>query len=62
MRFLKIVYDFIFHRKDHAEALTLQFDPDRVSYQRLLEVFWDYHDWTVDNATNVRSYDFDILV
>jgi len=44
--------------KDHAEALTLHFDPDRVSYQRLLEVFWDYHDWTVENATNYASIIF----
>ncbi|RKP13078.1 peptide methionine sulfoxide reductase MsrA [Piptocephalis cylindrospora] len=30
----------------HAEAVELEYDPDQVSYGRLLEVFWDKHDPT----------------
>ncbi len=30
----------------HAEAVRVDFDPARVSYERLLEVFWQVHDPT----------------
>ena len=30
----------------HAEAVELEYDPARVSYERLLEVFWSCHDPT----------------
>ncbi|HET8538569.1 MAG TPA: peptide-methionine (S)-S-oxide reductase MsrA [Anaeromyxobacter sp.] len=30
----------------HAEAVLLEFDPRAVSYERLLEVFWETHDPT----------------
>ena len=30
----------------HAEAVEVEFDPDVVSYERLLEVFWGDHDPT----------------
>ncbi len=35
-------------RKDtgHAEAVEVTYDPERVSYERLLEVFWRKHDPT----------------
>lgn len=33
----------------HAEALLVEFDPARVSYQQLLTVFWDNHDPTTLN-------------
>jgi methionine-S-sulfoxide reductase len=31
---------------DHSETLQVDFDPARVSYERLLEVFWKSHDPT----------------
>jgi peptide-methionine (S)-S-oxide reductase len=29
---------------DHSEALQIDFDPSRVSYNELLDIFWDSHD------------------
>ena len=33
----------------HAEVVQLEFDPARVSYDRLLELFWEVHDPTTLN-------------
>jgi peptide-methionine (S)-S-oxide reductase len=33
----------------HAEVVQVEFDPARVSYERLLEVFWANHDPTTPN-------------
>lgn len=33
----------------HAEAVRVTFDPARVSYAALLELFWDIHDPTTPN-------------
>ncbi len=33
----------------HAEVIQLQFDPDVISYEELLEVFWHTHDATTLN-------------
>jgi peptide-methionine (S)-S-oxide reductase len=30
----------------HAEAVLVEYDPDRISYEKLLEVFWEMHDPT----------------
>ena len=37
----------------HAEVVQLIYDPDRVSYKYLLEVFWDCHDPTQLNRQGV---------
>ena len=45
----------------HAEVTEIQFDPARISYARLLEVFWQAHDPTTlnrqgaDEGTSYRS-------
>jgi len=33
----------------HAEVLHLQFDPEVISYEKLLEIFWSTHDPTTLN-------------
>lgn len=34
----------------HAEAVQVDFDPTRISYEKLLEVFWKCHDPTARHA------------
>ena len=36
-------------RTGHAEVVQVEYDPARVSYDRLLDVFWDNHDPTTLN-------------
>lgn len=36
-------------RTGHAEAVEIEYDPSRISYDKLLEVFWDLHDPTTSN-------------
>jgi peptide-methionine (S)-S-oxide reductase len=36
-------------RTGHAETVEVDYDPARISYQRLLDVFWDNHDPTTLN-------------
>ena len=33
----------------HAEAVRIEFDPKRVSYEKLLNIFWKIHDPTTPN-------------
>jgi peptide methionine sulfoxide reductase msrA/msrB len=37
------------HTTGHAEAVQIEFDPSKVSYEKLLETFWSIHDPTTLN-------------
>jgi methionine-S-sulfoxide reductase len=47
---------------DHTETLQIDYDPARISYQRLLELFWQEHDptgksWSTQYKTAVFYHD-----
>ena len=41
--------DVCSHKTGHAEALEVTFDPAKVTYKELLDVFWSIHDPTTPN-------------
>jgi methionine-S-sulfoxide reductase len=38
----------------HAEAVHVTYDPERVDYQQLLDIFWENHDPTQANGQGVN--------
>lgn len=42
----------------HTETIEIEFDPDKISYQELLEKFWQQHDPTQEQKTQYRSVIF----
>jgi peptide-methionine (S)-S-oxide reductase len=40
---------------DHLEAVEITFDPAKVSYSKLLDMFWEMHDPTYENPTQYQS-------
>jgi len=43
------------HTTGHAEVIQIEFDPTRISYGKLLDVFWEAHDPTTPNR---QGHDF----
>ena len=41
--------DVCSHGTGHAEVVEVEYDPDRVSYEALLDVFWSNHNPTTKN-------------
>ena len=41
--------DVCSHKTGHAEAIEIRFDPSKVSYDALLNIFWSTHDPTTLN-------------
>jgi peptide-methionine (S)-S-oxide reductase len=56
--------DVCSHTTGHAEVVQVEFDPEEVSYDQLLDVFWNVHDPTqvnrqgADVGSNYRSVIF----
>lgn len=40
---------FVLEVQEHAEVLRITYDPAKISYDELLEVFWGSHDPTILN-------------
>jgi peptide-methionine (S)-S-oxide reductase len=47
--------DVCSHTTGHAEVVEVTYDPERVSYEELLEVFWGKH-----NPTSRHSFGWDV--
>ena len=49
--------DVCTHKTGHAEAVQIQFDPNEVSYENLLDKFWSIHNPTTKNrqGPDIRS-------
>ncbi len=41
--------DVCSHKTGHAEAVHVEFDPNEVSYEDLVDVFWSIHNPTTKN-------------
>ncbi len=42
-------HDVCSEKTGHAEAIQIEYDSDLVSYEQLLEIFWNIHDPTTLN-------------
>lgn len=39
----------------HAEVVEIEYDPKKISYNRLLDIFWQIHDPTAQGEAQYRS-------
>lgn len=39
---------------DHTETVQIDFDPEKITYRQLLEIFWNSHSYT--QQTSIRQY------
>ena len=47
---MKVTYrDVCSHKTSHAEVVHVEFDPNEVSYEDLVDVFWSIHNPTTKN-------------
>ena len=46
--------DVCSHKTGHAEVVQIEFDPDQISYDKLLDMFWRIHDPTTLNRHLAR--------
>ena len=40
---------------DHTEVVQVEYDPDALSYEDLLDVFWEHHAWTTAGKRQYRG-------
>lgn len=40
---------------NHTETVLVEFDPEKISYEELLEVFWENHDYTKKRKPQYQS-------
>lgn len=38
-------HQILFHRGDHVEVVSIDFDPTKVTYIELLDLFWNNHEY-----------------
>jgi len=40
---------------DHSESVQIEYDPNRVTYEKLVSLFWDFHNPTYRSSRQYRS-------
>jgi peptide methionine sulfoxide reductase MsrA len=48
-----IANDYVSYRGDHTETIDIDYDPEKVTYRELLDLFWKSHDPTAKTTLQV---------